>query len=65
MKDSKWQEYSYENYRETVPYSSNPGDIAETFTWTFERPKEFEADIPKRRAYAQQVYYKMNPDENK
>lgn len=65
MKNSKYHEYSYDNYRNTAPYSNNPGDIAEVFTWTFERPGEEEADINRRKSYAWQVYRKMNGHDGK
>lgn len=64
MDNSKWGDYSYEIYRETVPYDGSPGNIAETFTWTFERPGQNEAMIDKRRAYAEQVYKLMNKNED-
>lgn len=60
MKNSKWVEYSYENLRNSWNNLNNPGDIAELFTWTFERPTEKEARIENRRDYAQQVYNLLN-----
>jgi hypothetical protein len=39
---------------------TNPGDIAELFTWTFERPGEQEAHIDQRRNYAQSIYNAFN-----
>lgn len=60
MKNSKWTKYSYTNLRNTWNSLKNPGEIAELFTWTFERPREDEAKIDQRWDYAQQVYNKMN-----
>lgn len=60
MKNSKWINYSYDNLRRTWNNLRNPGEIAELFTWTFERPKEYEAKIDQRWDYAQQVYNMMN-----
>lgn len=60
MKDSKWVNYSYKNLRNSWKDINDPGDIAELFTWTFERPTEQEAKISQRRDYAQQVYNLLN-----
>lgn len=60
MKSSKWINYSYKNLRDSWNSLNNPGDIAELFTWTFERPTEKEAKILQRRDYAQQVYNLLN-----
>lgn len=60
MDNSKWGEYSYENYRELTPYHLDPQHIAEVFTWTFERPGEGEALIDQRKKYAQAVYDRFN-----
>lgn len=60
MDNSKWGEYSYENYRETIPYHLDPQYIAEAFTWTFERPGKDEALIDQRKKYAQAVYDRFN-----
>lgn len=60
MKSSKWVNYSYNNLRNTWNDIKSAGDIAELFTWTFERPGEKEADIIKRRKYAEDLYNIMN-----
>ena len=60
MNNSKWGEYSYENYRETTPYEYDPGKISEIFTKTFERPSDFEANYEQRRKYAEDIYKRFN-----
>lgn len=60
MEKSKYVNYSFQNYRDTIGTMTNPGDIAELFTWTFERPGEQEAHIDQRRNYAQSVYNTFN-----
>ena len=59
MKDSKFAEYNYEAFRDDFYNMSDPGDAAELFTWTFERPGEDEANIDQRRRYANAIYEYM------
>lgn len=59
MKDSKFAEYNYEAFRDDFYNMSDPGDAAELFTWTFERPGEDEANIDQRRLYANAIYEYM------
>lgn len=56
---SKYRNYSYEAFRKKMN-NLNPADLAEVFTWTFERPGEKEAMIENRRDYATQIYNKFN-----
>lgn len=56
MEHSKYVNYSFDNYRDRIRTLTNPGDIAELMTWTFERPSSSEAHIDNRRRYAQEVY---------
>lgn len=59
MKNSKFAEYNYEAFRDDFYNMSDPGDAAELFTWTFERPSDEEADIDTRRRYAKAIYEYM------
>ena len=59
MSKSKYRNYSYEAFRNKMN-NLNPADLAEVFTWTFERPSEKEAMIENRRDYANQIYNKFN-----
>lgn len=59
MSKSKYRNYSYEAFRNKMN-NLNPADLAEVFTWTFERPSEKEATIENRRDYATQIYNKFN-----
>lgn len=62
MENSKYADYDYESFRDTFyNMSLSPGEVAELFTWTFERPGEDEANIEQRKRYAEQLYYYMNP----
>ena len=62
MKSSKYINYDYESFRDTFyNMSLSPGEVAELFTWTFERPGEGEANIDQRKRYAEQLYSYMNP----
>ena len=60
MKNSKYRNYSFQNYRDKISTMNNPGDIAELMTWTFERPGKNEAHIDQRREYANAVYNQFN-----
>lgn len=60
MKNSKYVNYSFDNYRNVIQTLENPGDIAELMTWTFERPSNSEADLETRRKYAQEIYNTYN-----
>lgn len=61
MENSKYADYDYESFRDTFyNMSLSPGEVAELFTWTFERPGEDEANIEQRKLYADQLYYYMN-----
>lgn len=64
MKNSKYRDYSFQNYRDKIGTMNNPGDIAELMTWTFERPGNTEAHIDQRRDYANNVYNQFNYDNN-
>lgn len=64
MKNSKYRNYSFQNYRDKIGTMDNPGDIAELMTWTFERPGKNEAHIDQRRGYANNVYNQFNYDNN-
>lgn len=64
MKNSKYRNYSFQNYRDKISTMDNPGDIAELMTWTFERPGNKEAHIDQRRGYANNVYNQFNYDNN-
>lgn len=64
MKNSKYRNYSFQNYRDKIGTMDNPGDIAELMTWTFERPGNKEAHIDQRRGYANNVYNQFNYDNN-
>lgn len=64
MKNSKYRNYSFQNYRDKIGTMDNPGDIAELMTWTFERPGNKEAHIDQRRSYANNVYNQFNYDNN-
>lgn len=59
MSKSKYRDYSYKAFREKMNNLS-AADLAELFTWTFERPSDKEAYIDNRRAYATQIYNKFN-----
>lgn len=59
MSKSKYRNYSYESFRKQMG-NLNAADLAELFTWTFERPGEKEAMIENRRDYATQIYNKFN-----
>lgn len=59
MSKSKYRNYSYEAFRNKMN-NLNPADLAEVFTWTFERPSEKEVMIENRRDYATQIYNKFN-----
>ena len=60
MENSKYVNYSFNNYRDIIQTMADPGDIAELMTWTFERPGKNEADIEQRRQYANNVYNQFN-----
>ena len=60
MENSKYVNYSFNNYRDIIQTTADPGDIAELMTWTFERPGKNEADIEQRRQYANNVYNQFN-----
>ena len=64
MKNSKYRNYSFQNYRDKISTMDNPGDIAELMTWTFERPGNKEAHIDQRKGYANNVYNQFNYDNN-
>ena len=59
MSKSKYRNYSYKAFRKKMN-DLNAADLAEVFTWTFERPSEKEAMIENRRDYATQIYNKFN-----
>lgn len=60
MKNSKYRNYSFQNYRDKINDMYDPGDIVELMTWTFERPGSKEAHIDQRREYANAVYNQFN-----
>ena len=60
MKNSKYRNYSFQNYRDKINNMYDPGDIVELMTWTFERPGSKEAHIDQRREYANAVYNQFN-----
>jgi hypothetical protein len=60
MKNSKYRNYSFQNYRDKINNMNDPGDIVELMTWTFERPGNSEAHIDQRREYANAVYNQFN-----
>lgn len=60
MKNSKYRNYSFQNYRDKINNMYDPGDIVELMTWTFERPGNKEAHIDQRREYANAVYNQFN-----
>ena len=60
MKNSKYRNYSFQNYRDKINNMNDPGDIVELMTWTFERPGNKEAHIDQRREYANAVYNQFN-----
>lgn len=60
MENSKYVNYSFNNYRNIINTMKDPGDIAELMTWTFERPGKDEAHIDQRKMYANNVYNQFN-----
>lgn len=60
MENSKYVNYSFNNYRDIIQTMADPGDIAELMTWTFERPGKNEAHIDQRKQYANNVYNQFN-----